>query len=254
MKRLYPALIFIPVLAVAMALTGCQSTKDNPDNPADSYTRDAKLIYQVLLTDQLFRQLSTECMRLYPESMADVYEVKRQWWQRNHIRIQQADQALSKIIQASAARRRSETESELIPEPNLSGLSLALSISDQAERQRDQLLTRFPGSEGCDQLLNRYAEGDRDIQQLPGWPEYRHRLAELSADYFPLIQHDVSPLLQSEDRSLRIAEKLAQKKLCRKANLTSVIRQWPREVYNADCGEFRQFLIRCIWSECSVLP
>lgn len=277
-----------PVLCTTLLiLTGCTATTEpmpllpEPARPpsfdAGEY-EDARLIHHVLLSDQILRQTSTECMRLYPSVMPYAYEVRRQWWQRNGFWVQQADRALSKTIQASIERRSERASvtapgnqnaitSETIhhpiksgasayqtPVPVESGLQISLDIHQQAEQYRDRYLSQNPGQSGCQQFLKYYHSADSDFESQQNGQQITQRLNHLSADYYPQWSNETGPLHQSYDRSLRIAEKLARQTLCRSAHTTAVILQWPREVYNIDCGEQRQYLMRCIWSECSLLP
>lgn len=224
-----------------LALVGCSSLPEIDQQQL----ADAQLIQNVLLQDATLRQVSTECMRLYPETMALAYESHAQWWQYNSRWVIQADQGLNKQVLDSVERHQSVKGTTL-------GLSISLKVSQQASLNRDELLTNNPGAEGCKTLLNAYQQGDRDLDRDSKLE--LSRLPVLAAEYFPPRQLEASVLLQSHDRSQFVAERIAQGALCPQAQLTALVRQWPREVYNVDCGQERQYLIRCRWSECQILP
>jgi hypothetical protein len=228
-------------MAGLLALVGCSSLTEIDQQQL----ADAQLMQNVLLQDATLRQVSTECMRLYPETMALAYETHAQWWQYNNRWVIQADQGLNKQVLDSVERHQSAKGTTL-------GLSVSLKVSQQAGLNRDELLTKNPGAAGCRTLLQAYQQGDYDLDRDSKLK--LSRLAVLAAEYFPPRQLDASVLLQSHDRSQFVAERLAQRALCPQAQLSALVRQWPREVYNVDCGRERQYLIRCRWSECQILP
>jgi len=231
----------IPLTISGLLLfTGCANV-----SPIDTrQLADAHLIQEVLHQDALLRQISRECARLYPETISLAYETQTQWWQSNNRWVLLADQALNKQVVQSVERNMSESDTTL-------GLAISLKTSLQAKAERIQKMTDEPGAEGCRNLLWSYQQGHKDLAQTG---LELQRLEVLAEDYFPPRAQTEGDLLQSQDRSQFVAERLAQSSLCAQAQLSALVRQWPREVYNVDCGQQQQHLIRCLWSDCQVLP
>jgi len=157
----------------------------------------------------------------------------------------EADQSLNKLVLDSVERAYNPIETTL-------GLSVSLQASLEAQKNRDDLVDEDTDLESCRTLMTEYKQGERDLTVDEELAERLPRLAQLAAEYYPPTSSD-DEMLQSPDRSQFIAERLAQQALCEQAQLTPLVRQWPREVYNVSCGLNRQALIRCEWSECRVL-
>ncbi len=230
------------VALAALTLSACSSMPDVGARQME----DAALIQRVLTEDGTLRLASSECMRLHPQLMPLAYEAQTVWWQRNGQSVVEADQSLNKLVLDSVERAYNPTETTL-------GLSVSLQASLTAQENRDDLVDEDTDLESCRTLLTEYKEGERDLNRDEDLAERLPRLSQLAAEYYPLTGSD-DEMLQSPDRSQFIAERLAQQALCEQAQLTPLVRQWPREVYNVSCGLNRQALIRCEWSECRVLP
>ena len=229
--------------AAAVVMTGCSSLPDISDRQRE----DAGLIQAVLAEDARLRQISSECMRLHPPVMPLAYESQTLWWQRNGRWVVAADQSLNKVVLDSVERTGSPVETTL-------GLSVSLRISEDARRERDRLLDESSPVGVCQTLLSEYREGGRDLMQNEALAGRLPRLEALAAEYYPPTGNAFEEMLQSPDRSQFIAERLARGAICEQAQLTPLLLQWPRELYNVSCGASRQTLIRCQWSECQVLP
>lgn len=226
----------------ALTLSACSSMPDVGARQME----DAALIQRVLTEDGTMRLASSECMRLHPQLMPLAYEAQTVWWQRNGQSVVEADQSLNKLVLDSVERAYNPTETTL-------GLSVSLQASLTAQENRDDLVDEDTDLESCRTLLTEYKQGERDLNRDEDLAERLPRLSQLAAEYYPPTGSD-DEMLQSPDRSQFIAERLAQQALCEQAQLTPLVRQWPREVYNVSCGLNRQALIRCEWSECRVLP
>lgn len=223
------------------ALSGCTSM----GTITEQQLSDAQLVQDVLVQDAILRQVSQECMRVQPTTMPLAYETQAYWWQKNGDWVILADQSINKLVLDSVERVQAPEETTL-------GLSVTLQVSLLAQQQRDQLITEQTSAETCTSLLNGYRNGDHDLAQNSLLSEQLPRLKALAQEYYPPSFSDASELLQSHDRSQFIAERLAQKTLCEQVRVTALVRQWPREVYNADCGAGRQYLLSCQWGECRI--
>ncbi|MDX1396957.1 MAG: hypothetical protein R3204_00365 [Oceanospirillum sp.] len=230
------------LLLASLAVSACSSMPDIEARQME----DAALIQNVLTQDATLRLASSECMRLHPELMPLAYEAQTVWWQRNGQSVVEADQSLNKLVLDSVERAYNPIETTL-------GLSVSLQASLEAQENRDDLVDEDTDLESCRTLMTEYKQGERDLTVDEELAERLPRLAQLAAEYYPPTSSD-DEMLQSPDRSQFIAERLAQQALCEQAQLTPLVRQWPREVYNVSCGLNRQALIRCEWSECRVLP
>lgn len=230
------------LLLASLAVSACSSMPDIEARQME----DAALIQNVLTQDATLRLASSECMRLHPELMPLAYEAQTVWWQRNGQSVVEADQSLNKLVLDSVERAYNPIETTL-------GLSVSLQASLEAQENRDDLVDEDTDLESCRTLMSEYKQGERDLAVDEELAERLPRLAQLAAEYYPPTSSD-DEMLQSPDRSQFIAERLAQQALCEQAQLTPLVRQWPREVYNVSCGLNRQALIRCEWSECRVLP
>jgi len=226
----------------ALTLSACSSMPDIEARQME----DAALIQQVLTEDGTLRLTSRECMRLHPQLMPLAYEAQTVWWQRNGQSVVEADQSLNKLVLDSVERAYNPIETTL-------GLSVSLQASLAAQENRDDLVDEDTDLESCRTLMTEYKQGERDLRRDEALAEKLPRLSQLAAEYYPPVAGE-DEMLQSPDRSQFIAERLAQQALCEQAQLTPLVRQWPREVYNVSCGLNRQALIRCEWSECRVLP
>ena len=223
-------------------LTGCASLPDIGARQME----DAALIQGVLTEDATMRLSTDECMRLHPQLMPLAYEARTLWWQRNGEYVVHADQSLNKLVLDSVERSDKPEETTL-------GLSVSLQASrDAAENRRDRVPDDSDAA-ACRELMTDYKTGAYDLQQSAALAERLPRLATLAESYYPPSGSE-DEMLQSPDRSQFIAERLAQRALCEQAQLTPLVRQWPREVYNVRCGVNRQALIRCEWSACRILP
>jgi len=230
------------LLLASLAVSACSSMPDIEARQME----DAALIQNVLTQDATLRLASSDCMRLHPELMPLAYEAQTVWWQRNGQSVVEADQSLNKLVLDSVERAYNPIETTL-------GLSVSLQASLEAQKNRDDLVDEDTDLESCRTLMTEYKQGERDLTVDEELAERLPRLAQLAAEYYPPTSSD-DEMLQSPDRSQFIAERLAQQALCEQAQLTPLVRQWPREVYNVSCGLNRQALIRCEWSECRVLP
>lgn len=226
---------------VLTSLSGCSSVGALQEQQLE----DAKLIQAVLVQDAVLRQVSQECMRLQPTTMPLAYETLAQWWQNNGHWVVLADQSLNKLVLDSVERTQSPEETTL-------GLSISLRVSLLAQQQRDQQVTDATTEEDCTEKLTQYRSGQRDLIRQTSLTDQLPRLKQLAQEYYPPNVTDAATLLQSPDRSLLVAERLAQKALCDQVRITPLIRQWPREVYNANCGAGRQYLLSCQWGKCRI--
>lgn len=241
MVKSYSTTGAIMAFSMLLALSGCTSM----GTITEQQLSDAQLLQNVLIRDAIVRQVSQECMRIQPSTMPLAYETQAQWWQNNGDWVILADQSINKLVLDSVERVQAPEETTL-------GLSVTLQVSLLAQQQRDQLITENTSAEACKTLLNSYRNGEHDLSQDSLLAEQLPRLKLLAEEYYPPQPADAEALLQSHDRSQFIAERMAQKSLCEQVRITPLVRQWPREVYNADCGAGRQYLLSCQWGECRV--
>lgn len=227
----------------AVLMSACSSVQ----NIASRQVDDAALIQTVLVRDASLRLISSECMRRYPQLMPEAYETEATWWQRNGRWVVKADQSLNKVVLDSVERTENPVETTL-------GLSVSLQTFLSARENRERQVNDATDRDDCRELLAEYREGEHDFAADESLAEELPRLQQLAEEYYPPTGLNTEEMLQSPDRSRFIAERLAQEALCEQAQLTPLVRQWPREVYNVSCGANRQALIRCEWSECRILP
>lgn len=226
------------VLSISL-LQGCASKQ---------HATTADAVQFALQTDTTLRTWVDECQQVSHRAKQVAWQAKNSWWRRNGAYVLGADYGLTNELMKVTDER--DVTGALVA----SGLVAQVYANSQGEVL--ELLNSTGNKQDlCENVLNKYAEGDYDFNNNPVfYPMLLNLENRATKDKDKLFEKKAAQSTKKSrrfGRSLYVVEKLSNK-ICSNADVSILKEQWPYEVYNVQCSNTKYSLVRCEWGSCLI--